>query len=91
MNRKAKRSFVLKNLKSRFVKPAVFAVEYDTPEDENKSDVIREAESIIDSYLKKMGYDGVTARPHARKSGAVFAITVILCAMAAIYLIVRFM
>ena len=91
MSRKAKRSFVLKNFKSRFVKPAVFAVEDDTPEDENKSDVIREAEGIIDNYLKKMGYDGMSAKAHRRKSNAFFVIAVTVGVMAAIFLIVRFM
>ena len=90
MSRKAKKSFVLKHFKTRFTKPAVFEAENCISKDENKSDVIREAESIIDNYLKKMGYDGVTVEKHSRKSDVILGCSVVFGIITTILLIMRF-
>ena len=91
MSKKTKRSFVLRNFKVRFVKPAAFAVGDCTPEDESKSDVVREAEAIIDAYLKKMGYDGVSLYPERKKHRLFFTAAVISCVALSVYMIVRFL
>lgn len=90
MSRKAKKSFVLKHFKTRFAKPAVFTAENNIPEDENKSDVVREAENIIDNYLKKMGYDGMTLERHPHKGEVVLGLSVVLGIVTAIIFIARF-
>ncbi|MBQ7718357.1 MAG: hypothetical protein IJT38_03575 [Clostridia bacterium] len=89
MSKKAKKSFVLKHFKTRFAKPDAFAAENGITEDEPKSDVVREAENIIDAYLKKMGYDGMTYERHSRKGGVILGLSVVLGVITAIFLIVR--
>lgn len=89
-NKKTKRFFVLKNFKTHFIKPV--ALKTEGSEDEEKSDVIREAESIIDNYLKKMGYNGVCLRKNKkRKRGAAFGAVIAMGMIAAFFLILRFM
>ena len=88
-NKKTKRFFVLKNFKTHFIKPV--ALKTESPEVEEKSDVIREAESIVDNYLKKMGYNGVRMRKDKkRKWGAAFSALIAMGTIAVMFLISRF-
>ena len=89
-NKKAKRFFVLKNFKSRFMKPVILEME----ESENygeESDVVREAENIIDSYLKKMGYEGVSAKRRENKYAQwILHISVIFGVLTMFFVLLRF-
>lgn len=90
-NKKAKRLFVLKNFKTRFIKPVILEME-ESENDGEKSDVVREAENIIDSYLKKMGYEGVSAKRRENKyAEAVLHVTIVLGVLAAVFVLLRFM
>ena len=89
MNKKTKRSFVLKNFKVLFVKPEACAEGSSAPENDNKSDIVREAEEIIDTYLKKMGYNGVEAKPKRKKHTAFYSLVAVTGAISLIIMLVR--
>ena len=65
MNKKMKRFFVLKNFKELFLSDVFTQDREKTVE----SDVVSEAESIINEYFRKMGYaDRVKAKKKQSKS-----------------------
>ena len=87
-NKKTKRFFVLKNFKSHFIKPV--ALEVDTSENGEKSDIVREAEAIIDNYLKKMGYNGVCLKKSQRRGAIAVSLLLVFGIAAVFFLIMRF-
>ena len=80
MNKKMKRFFVLKNFKELFLSD-VFTADSEKPAE---SDVVAEAESIINEYFRKMGYADRTESKKKRKS------TILCVGIAALIAIVIF-
>lgn len=85
MNKKMKRFFVLKNFKELFLSDVFTQDREKTVE----SDVISEAESIINEYFRKMGYaDRVKAKKKQSKS--IWFVITSAFILVALYMTVRF-
>ncbi len=85
MNKKMKRFFVLKNFKELFLSDVFTQDREKTVE----SDVVSEAESIINEYFRKMGYaDRVKAKKKQSKS--IWFVITSAFILVALYMTVRF-
>lgn len=85
MNKKMKRFFVLKNFKELFLSDVFTQDREKTVE----SDVVSEAESIINEYFRKMGYaDRVKAKKKQSKS--LWVVVSAAFILVALYTTVRF-
>ncbi len=89
MFKKTKKFFVLKNLKSQFIEQAIFVLKEKTPDPDPCSDVVREAEKIIEGYLEKLGYNPRATKKRP-KSSMLVNIMVVLVVAAAVVLAARF-
>lgn len=86
MSKKTKRFFVLKNIKSQFVEQAFFVPREKGLGEDGDSDIIIEAERIINHYLKKMGYRTIGSR---KRSSPLFVMSIAAAAVVAVFAAIR--
>jgi len=79
-----KKFFILKNLKSDYIEQAIFVLKEATPEPEPCSDVVREAEKIVEKYLENLGYNPAKnkLKEHKKRGGFLINISIVLGVMA---------
>lgn len=78
-----------KNLKSQYFEQGIFAGKKKTADPGSCSDVVREAEQIVENYLEKLGYNPVALNKKHAKKALILNISVILLVVAAVMIAAR--